>query len=260
MGVSAPEPFWKILRLPPRWRSVRFRLPQKDHRRAIVRWSLSLTAPCVFRSSLLIPVRDIFLPNGNHNKDRFEVISYVTNSCHRESGTAWSSPPGTLPRSETEGSTQLEPFGRAFANVPPKRSDYVSRPDLEGRLNDELLTPDRHPIVSLTGPGGIGKTSVAIAALHAIKDLDHLPYEAILWISARDVDLLESGPKPVSPRVVTQENIAHAAVDLFSPTRSIPPISRDALPAAPSAKRCSSWTISKQSRARPTFLVGLTPT
>ena len=166
-------------------------------------------------------VRDIFLPNGNHNKDRFEVISYVTNSCHRESGTAWSSPPGTLPRSETEGSTQLEPFGRAFANVPPKRSDYVSRPDLEGRLNDELLTPDRHPIVSLTGPGGIGKTSVAIAALHAIKDLDHLPYEAILWISARDVDLLESGPKPVSPRVVTQENIAHAAVDLLEPTERL---------------------------------------
>ncbi len=37
-------------------------------------------------------VRDIFLPNGNHGNDRFEVISYATNSCHRELGTAWSSP------------------------------------------------------------------------------------------------------------------------------------------------------------------------
>ena len=167
-------------------------------------------------------IRDIFLPNGNHRKDRFEVISYVTNSCHRESGTPWSSPPGRLPPSETEGSTQLEPFGRAFANVPPELNDYVPRPALEGRLKNELLTPDRHPIVSLTGPGGIGKTSVAIAALHSVKDLPEMPYEAILWISARDVDLLASGPKPVSP-VVTQDNIARAAVDLLEPREATSP-------------------------------------
>ena len=162
-------------------------------------------------------VNDIFLANGNQDRDEFEVLSYVTNELHRESGTQWSSPPGPLPRSETEGSTQLEDFGTAWANVPPQREDYVSRADLEDQLTHELLVSDRHAIVSLTGPGGIGKTSVAIASLHAIKDLDHHPYEAILWVSARDIDLLESGPKPVSPQVVTLENIAQAVADLVGP-------------------------------------------
>ena len=139
-------------------------------------------------------IDDIFLPNGNHVKTAFEVLSYVTNKSRRQDGIAWSSPPGSLPPSETEGDSQLEPLGSAFANVPPQRGDYVKRPDLEKRLQHELLPPARHPILSLTGPGGIGKTSLAIAALHAINEHESLPYDVILWISARDTDLLESGP------------------------------------------------------------------
>ena len=42
----------------------------------------------------------------------------------------------------------------------------------------------------------------------------------ILWISARDIDLLESGPKPVSPRVITQQDISRAAVELLGPPNS----------------------------------------
>ena len=42
----------------------------------------------------------------------------------------------------------------------------------------------------------------------------------ILWISARDIDLLESGPKPVSPRVITQQDISRAAVELLEPPNS----------------------------------------
>ena len=42
----------------------------------------------------------------------------------------------------------------------------------------------------------------------------------ILWISARDIDLLDSGPKPVSQRVFTQGDISRAAVDLLEPSES----------------------------------------
>ena len=143
--------------------------------------------------------------------------SYVTNETTRLNGDAWSAPPGALPPSETEGGSHLVDFGEAFANVPPGLAGYVSRPDLEERLRLELLGSERHPIVTLTGPGGIGKTSVAIAALQNVNKDEYLPYEVILWISARDIDLLESGPKPVSARVVTQLDIARAAVDLLEP-------------------------------------------
>ena len=45
------------------------------------------------------------------------------------------------------------------------------------------------------------------------------PYDVILWISARDVDLLDSGPKPVSANAVTQRDIARVAVTLLNPGR-----------------------------------------
>ena len=44
------------------------------------------------------------------------------------------------------------------------------------------------------------------------------PYEIILWISARDIDLLDSGPKHVSRRVFTQKDVSRAVVDLIEPT------------------------------------------
>ena len=165
-------------------------------------------------------LRDITLPNGNYNNNStFETLSYVTNDVERKDGSDWSSPPGQLPSSETEGEKELELLGNTFANVPILR-DYVPRSELEGSLKEELLGIERHPIVSLTGPGGIGKTTIAIAALRAIANDKHLPYDVILWISARDIDLLEFGAKSVTPKVITQEDISRAAVELLEPERS----------------------------------------
>ena len=163
-------------------------------------------------------VLDIFLPNGNHRNNTLEVLSYVTNEADRRDASAWSAPPGHLPPSETEGSDALEPLGKSFANVPPPIRGYISRSDLEDDLRKELLRADTHPIVTLTGPGGIGKTTIAIAAIHEIANGTKAPYDVILWISARDVDLLESGPKSVAPRVITQQDIARAAADLLDPS------------------------------------------
>ena len=162
-------------------------------------------------------LHDIALPNGNYRDGTFEVLSYFTNDLTREEGSDWSLPVGQLPPSDTEGDAVLEPFGRTSANVPPLLSDYIPRPDLVDALERELLQTDRHPISSLTGPGGIGKTTVTIAALHAIRDRADLPYEVVLWISARDIDLLESGAKAVRPRVITQDEISQVAVDLLEP-------------------------------------------
>jgi len=162
-------------------------------------------------------LHDIALPNGNHKNGTFELLSYISNDLTRQDGSNWSSPVGQLPPSETEGDAVLEPFGQTHANVPPVLDDYVPRPDLVDAVVRELLQTDRHPILSLTGPGGIGKTTVTIAALHAISNQSDLPYEVILWISARDIDLLESGAKPVRPRVINQHDISRAAVDLLQP-------------------------------------------
>jgi hypothetical protein len=162
-------------------------------------------------------LHDILLPNGNFRSQTFEVLSYVTNEATRKDGAAWSGPPGRLPPSETQGSTALEPVGNTFANLPPMPVGHIPRSSLEARVREELGRTDRHPIVSLTGPGGIGKTTLALAAIAEIVKPDSAPYGVILWMSARDIDLLESGPKSVSPRVVRKGEIARAAVELLEP-------------------------------------------
>ena len=160
-------------------------------------------------------VRDISLPNGNYQGNRFETLSYITNDVTTQDGSEWSDPPSRLPPSVTEGSEELEVLGSTFSNVPPMPIGYISRDVLESRVKEELLNFEQHPIVSLTGPGGVGKTTIAISAIRAIVNQQSQPYNVILWISARDIDLLEFGPKPVSPRVVTEDNVAEAAVGLL---------------------------------------------
>ena len=163
---------------------------------------------------------DIFLPNGNYKLNNFESISYITNKIKEQNGLFWSKPSGRLPVSETEGSQSLEVIGNAFTNLPPKAKGYIKREKLEIKLKAEILQTNRHPIVTLSGSGGIGKTSLAISVIETIIKSDYSPFEVVLWLSARDIDLLDIGPKPVSPKVLTKEDIAKEAVKLLRPSLS----------------------------------------
>ena len=163
-------------------------------------------------------LRDLLVPNGNFKGNTFEVLSFTTNEVARKDGSNWSAPPGRLPKSETHGRMALDQVGNTFANLPPSTTGHISRTSLESQLREELLKFDRHPIVTLTGPGGIGKTTLAIAVIDAIIKLDPAPYDVILWMSSRDIDLLESGPKPVAPHVVRKIDIARVAVELLEPS------------------------------------------
>lgn len=169
--------------------------------------------PMIFREP---SGRDFVLPNGNHRNNRFESLSYVTNEVYGQDGTNWSRPPDRLPPSETEGSRALDVQGHVLGNVPELPYGYVRRADLEDQLHAELSKTYQHEIVSLTGPGGIGKTSIAIAALEAMRS-ESGPFDHHLWISARDIDLLDSGPKPVSQKVADQDDISRAAAALLEP-------------------------------------------
>ena len=42
-----------------------------------------------------------------------------------------------------------------------------------------------------------------------------MSYELVLWISARDVDLLQHGPQSVAPRVVSQRDIVRAVAEIL---------------------------------------------
>ena len=148
---------------------------------------------------------DYFVPNGAFRNGTYEPHSLITDSRLKGDASPYMAAASERPPSETEGQSELDVLDQVFTNLPSLAPRYVPRPRLEEEVHS-LLMNDRHPIVTLVGRGGIGKTSLALAALRAIAKTDR--YQIIVWFSARDIDLMMSGAKPVQPRVLTQREFA----------------------------------------------------
>ncbi len=163
---------------------------------------------------------DFFFPNGGFNGKTFEAISYFTANRMRIDASPYLAPATELPASQTQGLGTLALQGKSFGNLPPVESGYVHRTALESELFS-ILTDDRHPVITLSGTGGIGKTSLTLKVLQRIAEGGK--FGAILWFSARDIDLLVVGPKIVQPRVLTEGEIANEFVSLMEPKEANSP-------------------------------------
>ncbi len=165
-----------------------------------------------------IDALDFFVPNGGFNDRKFEMISYLTGNKLEGDASLYLAPTTPLPQSETQGAGILELQGKSFGNLPPVMKGYIHRQVLESTLKDMLLD-DRHPVITLIGRGGIGKTSLALSVLHDVANNGR--FSAILWFSARDIDLLPQGPKLVAPQVLSTPDIANELVRLLDPKDTI---------------------------------------
>ncbi len=147
---------------------------------------------------------DFFMPNGKFNGQSYELHSPITDNRRKGDAQPYLTPPSDRPPSETEGLSEFDIIGEVFTNLPANPVGYVTRPSLEQDIRDKL-TNDRHPIVTLVGQGGIGKTSLALSVLHEVARTDR--YGMIVWFSARDIDLTPTGPKVVQPKTLTEKEI-----------------------------------------------------
>ena len=157
-------------------------------------------------------VNDFSVPNGDFNGKSFELLSLITDTKCRGDATPFLKVAAERPPSETEGGISLDVVGNVFTNLPAVPPDYVRRPRLEAEV-EAALTNDRHPIVTLVGRGGIGKTALTLKTLHHIAESER--FAAIMWFSARDVDLTISGPKVVKPKALTESEIAEQYLSLL---------------------------------------------
>lgn len=166
-----------------------------------------------------VDASDFFFANGGFNERHFELLSYASGQVIYGDAAPYISPVGPLPASETQGLINLDVQGNCFGNLPPIQSGYVQREILQEELLD-ALRDDRHPIVTLIGRGGIGKTSLAIASAHDLTDATvRNRFDVMLWFSARDLDLLPQGPKLVKPSVLTIKDVAREFTLLLDPER-----------------------------------------
>lgn len=165
-----------------------------------------------------LDLSDFYFPNGNFRDEQFELLSYISGQTREGNGSDYLVTPTDLPVSETAGVGTLEDLEEVFCNLPVLPQGYVDRPDLEQELA-KILANDRHPVVTLVGRGGIGKTSLALKVLRDIV-AHQTHFVAILWFSARDIDLLTEGPKIVRPEILSEADIAEQYVDLVQPRES----------------------------------------
>lgn len=160
---------------------------------------------------------DFYFPNGQFTNRGFETISYISGISASGSSEPYLAPALPLPPSETQGADELDVQGVSFGNLPPTQKGYIHRQTLERQLHG-IVTDDRHPVVTLVGRGGIGKTSLALSVLHRLASEER--FYAILWFSARDIDLRPEGPKLVKPHVLSERDIAKEFVNLVAPSES----------------------------------------
>jgi len=156
---------------------------------------------------------DFWISNGNFKRENFETISYLSDERMLKSAKDFLQPITKLPRSHTEGDTQLEIKDNCLTNLPKPPDFYVNRVELEDELNSVLLQKDRYPIVTLLGKGGVGKTSLALDLISKLTKTSR--FELIIWFSARDIDLLIDGPKQVQAKVLNIEDIAKEYCNLI---------------------------------------------
>lgn len=163
-------------------------------------------------------LQDFYFANGGFDARKYELISYYSGDKVHGDSTAYLSVPGQLPASETGGKGELLPRGNTFSNAPDLTYDYVSRDELESLLFKQLME-DKRPIVTLVGRGGVGKTSLALRVLQRIYQEER--YSAVVWFSARDVDLKGGGPKLVRPDVFSPKDMSGYYASLVLPPSRI---------------------------------------
>jgi len=162
-------------------------------------------------------LQDFYLPNGGFCEKHFEMLSYQSGNTIQQSSSPYLKPVDKLLGSITEGEPSLDIIGNVYSNIPSVAGDYIQRNELEHILMDQLSVSDRHPIVTMDGRGGIGKTSTALHVVRNLIDTLECPYSTVIWFSARDVDLLPEGVKEVRPAGVTIDDFAKLFVEWASP-------------------------------------------
>lgn len=81
----------------------------------------------------------------------------------------------------------------------------------------KYITGNLYRIVTISGAGGVGKTALAHCVCDALLSLppSRFPFDALVWISAKEEELSISGIDKLTPKLRTYEDMADEVLELF---------------------------------------------
>lgn len=103
-------------------------------------------------------------------------------------------------------------------NLPVPDYDYeggfVGRDEDKKRIK-QYLSSEKFPVITITGAGGVGKTSLALKVIQEITQSDKVLFDSILWLSAKDNKLSPLGIEDIEPTLKSYEELLDTFIQLF---------------------------------------------
>ena len=99
--------------------------------------------------------------------------------------------------------------------------DYEYEGGFVGRDEDRkkiigLLKSEKFPVVTITGAGGVGKTSLALKVIQDLTERsDNKIFDSIVWLSAKENRLSPLGIEDIEPTLKSYEELLDTLIQLF---------------------------------------------
>ena len=172
------------------------------------------------------PVRNAVMHGRPLEIDEFPTICQIASSFAADHEFSWKHLTEALSEIENDSSyvfglnftiTDESPSG-AFHNLPTPDFDdtgFVGRHNVLQQVEGAIEGP--FPVISLVGPGGVGKTALALKVAYQLLAREDLQFDALVWVSAKASTLTATEIKRIEGAIEDSVGVFNTIMSEFEP-------------------------------------------